>query len=243
MPSWVPPPPGRWTGLASGTLSIAPSTRSTAAASNSVRDRAIVETRPISASGRSTTSSTCPAKSSSSSADGVACRHQVSGRASRSGLEVEVAELGDHQPFGREVVEGGLDHLLRVQVALGQHEGTGRGGVRGRVRVGGDEPDQVVVVVGAGEERAAVALHVVDVGQVGDVARVLGERVGQQVVGDRVELDRVDLTDAVGERRLDLVATGSADDQQPIGACGRAPPTGSGGRRSSNRAVVSGVPS
>ncbi len=72
-------------------------------------------------------------------------------------------------------------------------------------------------VVGAGEERAAVALDVVDVVPRREVARVVGELVLQQPDGDRVELDCVDVADAVGERGLDLVAAGRADDQDPLG--------------------------
>jgi hypothetical protein len=37
------------------------------------------------------------------------------------------------------------------------------------------------------------------------------------VVGHRVELDGVDLTDAVRERSLDLVASGGTDDEDPFG--------------------------
>jgi hypothetical protein len=67
-------------------------------------------------------------------------------------------------------------------------------------------------------------------------------RVGQQVVRDGVELDRVDLAHAVGQRRLDLVAAGGADDEDPIGCAPE--------RRPQDlpvigvkRAVVAGVPS
>ena len=102
-------------------------------------------------------------------------RDQVPRSTGRSGVEVEVAELGDDEAVGREVVERRLDHLRRVQVALGKYEGTGGGSVGGGVAVGCDEPDDVVLVVTAGEECAAVALDVVDVRVLGDVAGVLGE--------------------------------------------------------------------
>ena len=131
---------------APGTLSIAASTRSTAAASNAVGEssdrRHPARSRPPA---RSTTSDTCSAKSSSSSptASRAVTRYRAVrvGRVSKS----KSPNWATISPFGREMVEGGLDHLLRVQVALGEHEGARRGGVRGRVRVGSDEPDQVVV--------------------------------------------------------------------------------------------------
>ncbi len=127
--------------------------------------------------------------------------------------EVEVAELGDHHAVRREVFERGLDHLLRVQVALRQHERPGGGRVGGGVTVRRDEPDQVVGVVAAGEKRTTVALAIVDLRVRRDVAGVVGELSPQHRHGDGVQLDGVDMSHAVGQCGLHLVATGGADDQ------------------------------
>ena len=50
----------------------------------------------------------------------------------------------------------------------------------------------------------------------GDVARVVGEVVGDEVVGDGVQLDGVDVTGVVVERGQHLVPTGGADDHLPL---------------------------
>src|SRR5690606_13457091 len=105
-----------------------------------------------------------------------------------------------------------LDGVGGVEVALRQHEGAGRGRVGGRVAVGRRVPDEVVLVAAAGQVRAAVTVLVVDLRLVGEVAVVVGVGVGDEVVGDRVELDRVDPAGLVVERGEDLVAAGGPDD-------------------------------
>ena len=129
----------------------------------------------------------------------------VAARAVRRLLEVELAELHGHDAVVGQVLERLLDHLRRVEVALGEHERAGRRRVVRRVAVGRDVPDEVVVVVAAREVRAAVALVEVDLGPVGEVAGVVGELVGEQVDGHRVQLDGVDVRRAkYSEARISL---------------------------------------
>ena len=111
------------------------------------------------------------------------------------------------------MVERLLDHLSCVEVALRHDECASRGGVRRGVAVGRDEPHDVVGLVAAGQVGATLALHVVDVGVLGDVAGVVGERVAQERHGDGIELDGVDLPGAIRQRRLDLVSARRPDDE------------------------------
>ena len=109
-----------------------------------------------------------------------------------------------------------LDGLARIQVALREHVGAGSGGVRRRVAVGGGIPDHVVRVVAAGKERPAVALDVVDGRVLGEMPGVVGELVGDERVGDGVELDGIDVLGVEVERRQDLVPAGGADDEHVL---------------------------
>ena len=109
--------------------------------------------------------------------------------------------------------EGGLDHFGCVQVALRKDERSGSCRIRGGVRVRCDKPNQIVRVVGSGKERSPVALHVVHIREIGDVAGILSERVLQQVDGDRVEFYGIDLTNAIRQRGHDLVSTCCTNNQ------------------------------
>jgi hypothetical protein len=78
-------------------------------------------------------------------------------------LEPHLAELGGHDAVLGQVLEAVLDGLARVEVALGQDESPRGCGVGGRVAVRGGVPDDVVLLVAAGQEGPAVARHIVDV--------------------------------------------------------------------------------
>ena len=143
----------------------------------------------------------------------VARGHDVAAGAVGDDVEVELAELHDHDPVVGQVLERLLDHLRRVEVALRQHERARRRRVGRRVAVGRDVPDEVVVVVAAREVGAAVAGVRSTSGRSGEVAGVVGEVVGEQRHGHRVQLDRFDVGRAEVQRREDLVAARRADDQ------------------------------
>ena len=110
-----------------------------------------------------------------------------------------------------------LQHLLCVEVALGQHERAARGRVGGRIAVGRDEPDHVVALVALGQEAPAVADDVPDTRLGGEVARVVGVAAPQQPGCLGVELDGVDLLHPEVERGRDLVPARRPDDEEPLG--------------------------
>ena len=58
------------------------------------------------------------------------------------------------------------------------------------------------------EERSALVVHEMDVGVMGDLARVLAKDVGEQGDRHRVELDGRDVVRAEVEGRENLVSTG-----------------------------------
>ena len=138
---------------------------------------------------------------------------EIAGGARRTGVETEIAELGDDHALRREMREGLLDHLLGVEVTLREHECSGGRGIVGGVAVRGDEPDDVVEVLRACEEGAAVTPHVVDPGIVDDGTGILLELAVEEPDGDGVQFDGVDVLDAVSEGMLDLVAAGGSDDE------------------------------
>ena len=145
------------------------------------------------------------------------CGHHVPRRPVRRVLEVELAELHDHDAAVGEVLETLFDHLARVEVTLGQHECTRRRGVVRGVAVRRDEPHEVVAVAAASQKRPAVALVDIHARLVRKVAGELPIPVPDEVYGDRIQFDPLDVFRAVVERRHDLVATRRADDQCPIG--------------------------
>ena len=122
-------------------------------------------------------------------------------------LKSQLAELDDDDSVVSEVLERLLDHLSRVEVALGQHEGAQRGRVVGGVAVGRREPHEVVVRVVTGEVGPAIALVQLHLGPLGQVPGVVREAVLQQRDGHGVELDGLDVTGSEVQRGQDLVAT------------------------------------
>ena len=122
-----------------------------------------------------------------------------------SGLaEVQLAELDDHDAVVGEMFRL-LDHLLRVEVALRQHERARRSRVRGGVAVGRDVPDEVVLGATAREVGASVTLVQVYIGPLAQIARVVGEVIREERRRDRVELDGLDIRRVIRERRQDLL--------------------------------------
>src|SRR5439155_23644151 len=83
---------------------------------------------------------------------------EVAHRPIRFALELELAELRAHDTVGRQVIEGLDDHLRRVEVAFGEYEGAGARGVHRRIAVGRDEPDEVIVLRMAPQERAPLGV-------------------------------------------------------------------------------------
>ncbi len=88
----------------------------------------------------------------------------VTGRAVRPGVVVELAELGRQDPTAMQVVEAVGDRFARVQVALGQDVRAGGRGVRRRVAVGRRIPDEAVLSAAAGEVSLPLVVHIVDLG-------------------------------------------------------------------------------
>ncbi len=141
---------------------------------------------------------------------------EVAHRAVRLALEVDLAELHADDAAVREVAQALGHHLARVEVALGEHERARGGGVHRRVAVRGDEPDQVVALAVAHQERAALGVHQRDAGVVAQVARVVGEAGGQQRDGDGIQLDGGDARHPEVERGEDLLASRRADDEHAL---------------------------
>ena len=140
-------------------------------------------------------------------------RHDVALGPVRLTLEVELAELHDHDAVVGQVIQGLLDHLDGVEVALRQDERPRRGGVVGGIAVRRHVPHEVVAVRAAGQERTTVGLVDRDVRNLVEMPGEVGVLVLEQADGHRVELDALDLLAAEVQRRQDLVAAGRPDDQ------------------------------
>ena len=146
---------------------------------------------------------------------GAAGRRQIARGAMGLLPVVDLAELHAQDAARAQMSHRLEDHFARVEVALDHHEARGLRCIHGRIAVGSDEVDDVVLGAVSAQKRTSFSIDERDLGMFRKMSRVVGELIAEQRHGHGIQLDPGYRLGPVMKCSQQLVAARGADDQHP----------------------------